>query len=151
MKQYTIGIDPGTATGFAVYNRITNQIECAKTLDFFSVQDACISQYPPQEADIVIEDCRVWRSIYARHEGVDGRRMRKLAQNVGQVKRETGLLIESFKRLGYTVATEPPISQKWDAETVQRITGYKARTSQHARDAMKLCFGVKNLRVMEAA
>lgn len=150
-KKYTIGIDPGKQTGMAVYGRLSDQIEYAKTLDFFSVQDVCLAHYPPQEADVIIEDCQAWKAIYARHGGMDGARMRKLAQNVGQVKRETGLLIETFRRLGYNVVTEPPISKKWDAKTVERVTGYKGRTSQHVRDAIKLAFGVKSVREQQEA
>lgn len=148
MKQYTIGIDPGTATGFAVYNRTTNRIDRAETLDFWSAFDACLV-YLPETVDIIVEDASMNKPRFRTKEGAGVQD--RMSRNVGMVQRESVLLIEGLRRKGYHVHAERPQSAKWDAEAVERITGHKARTSQHARDAIKLCFGVKNLRAMEAA
>lgn len=150
-KRYTMGIDPGVATGVCLYDRQERKIVLAETLDFHGTIDLCRKDYPPDTVDIIIEDCRAHRSLYARYDAKGGMKLRRIAQNVGQVKRETGLLIESLRRLGYTVVTEVPISHKWDSETLRRITGWTKRTSQHARDAVKLAYGVHRVRVQEVA
>lgn len=146
-KQYTIGIDPGSATGFAVYNRTTNKIDRAETLDFWSAFDACLA-YLPEMVDIIVEDCSLNKPRFRTKDGAGVQD--RMSRNVGMVQRESVLLIQGLRRKGYNVHGERPQSEKWDAATAERITGYRQRTSQHVRDALKLCFGVKSLRAVES-
>jgi hypothetical protein len=147
-KQYTIGIDPGTSTGIAVFDRNSRQIVRAETLDFWAAYDLCLAEYPPAICDLIIEDCSKNKvQVYARLNAYRGSRV---AANVGGVKRESQLLIDGLRRRGYNVVAIRPQGSKWDTETVKRITGWNRRVSEHARDAIRLCFGVTNVRAQEA-
>lgn len=142
-KTYTIGIDPGSSTGFAIWHRTERRIAGALTTDFWGVFEA-LAEYPPDVADIIVEDASLNNPTF-RQKGT-GHYQDRLARNVGFVQRESQLLIEGLRRAGYTVIAVRPQSAKWDAATCARFTGFNGRISQHARDAIKLCFGVNHVR-----
>ena len=131
-----IGIDPGVHTGVALYDRGSKKVEEAKTLDFWSALDF-VCTFSKNEIAVVIEDPNLNRPTFLKH-GQEGRE--KISQNVGSNKAEARLLIDGLRKMGYVVRTEKPMSSKWTAEQVKRHTGYEARCSEHARDAIKLCF-----------
>ena len=141
--RYTIGIDPGTHTGFAVYDRAFDAlVECC-ALSFWEAFDLLARDYPPSKAEIIVEDCNLNKSVYAARDHKSTTRMR---EHIGYVKRETALLIEGLERKGYRVVRVRPQSAKWDADYFQRITKWRGRTNEHARDAAKLCHGVRSIR-----
>lgn len=144
-KRYTIGIDPGRSTGFAVYDRETNKILCAQSLTFWDLFKI-LPCYPPRVADVIVEDARLNKPTFREHGDIGARKREKISRNVGSVQAESRLIIEGLQLLGYNVLPIRPAGEKWDAETVARITGYTHRTNEHARDAIRLCYGVKSLR-----
>lgn len=146
-KQFTIGIDPGASTGFAVWDRRVKAITDAATLDFWTIIDRIAEYYPPESCDLIIEDASLNKPRF-RHKAGTGVQDR-MSRNVGQVQRESVLLIEGLRRKGYNVIAVRPQSAKWDAEQCKRYAGYDKRCSQHARDAIKLCAGVNDVRLMQ--
>jgi hypothetical protein len=137
--RFVIGIDPGVRTGLAAYDRQTKVITLAITSDFWGALDLITDSYAPDTAEIVIENPGLNRPTFRQH-GQSGRE--KISQNVGSNKAEARLLIARFLQLGYPVRGIKPTSAKWDAEYVRRVTGYTRRASEHARDAIKLCYGL---------
>ena len=63
----------------------------------------------------------------------------------GSVKRDSVIWQDALTDWGIPFEMVPPRAgaTKWDADTFARITGYKGRTSNHARDAALLVFGRK--------
>ena len=63
----------------------------------------------------------------------------------GSVKRDSVIWQDALTDWGIPFEMVPPRAgaTKWDADTFARITGYKGRTSNHARDAALLVYGRK--------
>lgn len=147
-KRYAIGIDPGTETGIAVYDRQTGQIVLAQTVDFWTLFLEVLKDYPPDQTDVIVEDARLNKPTFAKegdwHMNPDRfiRKREKISRNVGGVQIESRLIIQGLKARGYAVKPIRPSGEKWDARTCQRITGYTGRTSSHARDAIRFCYNV---------
>lgn len=144
-----IGIDGGKQTGVAIWGGEPKQL-LVRTVTFWGCVDLVRAVLDFKEIPnlglkvvgltIVIEDVTKNKPTFRRRgqrEGVIDR----MAQNVGSVKRETELLIERFEQWGLTVKRVPP-SKKLSAATFKRWTGYTGRTSQHARDAAMLVWGM---------
>lgn len=145
-KWYTIGIDPGRNTGVAIYNRMTNKITLALTVTFWELFHDILPGYSPEVVDVVVEDANLNKPTFAKAGDFGAGRREKISRNVGSVQAESRLIIEGLRRLGYTVLAIRPGGKKWDNETVKRLTGYTSRTSQHVRDAIRFCYGVKGVR-----
>ena len=75
------------------------------------------------------------------------RRREKISRDVGQNQREAKLLADGLGRKGYRVRRTRPRSRKLDAEQFRCLTKHQGRTSQHARDAGMLVFGLKRVPV----
>jgi hypothetical protein len=145
-KRYCIGIDPGVHCGVAVFDRWIDQIILARTVGFWTLFREVLPAYPPDQADVIVEDARLNKPTFAKDSDQGGRKREKISRNVGSVQAEGRLIIEGLRLLGYTVAPIKPSGGKWDASTVARITGYTGRASEHARDAIRFCYGVKAIR-----
>lgn len=159
-KRFVVGIDPGVKTGFAVWDREGNRLITVETRDFWGVMLPLIldteNLLPDAEirnttAEIIVEVAHyapVFREQKAK--GKNQNHAARLAQNVGQVMREAKLLAEGLRQCGYTVREVKPLGKKKDAggnysaeadrADFERLTGWTERTSQHARDAARICF-----------
>lgn len=130
-----IGIDPGVHTGFAVWNgREFTEIE---TLPIHKALrrtlDICIENN--FQVTIVFEDARQ-RKWYS------GDTNAKL-QGAGSIKRDCTIWEDFCKEYGLPFQAVPPRKgqTKLTSEYFQKITGWKGRTSNHARDAAILVLG----------
>lgn len=146
-KRYVVGIDPGVKTGFAVWDRNETNFKCVETLDFWAVYRGLTVGfvYSPANTVVVVEVAHhapVFRERKAK--GLNQNHAARLAQNVGQVMREAKLLAEGLRRCGYEVIEKNPLGKKKtaadDKTQFEQLTGWTERTSQHARDAARLCF-----------
>jgi hypothetical protein len=154
-----IGIDPGANTGFAVWNRVRSgqyfsQIECT---DFWGAIDKLeefhLMLCPQHDLKlvVVIEASNLNRSMHASTmDKIAGtpseklRRILKMAQDVGGVKRECELLMKWCERNGITFIAAQPTAKsytKLKADRFTQLTGWKARTNEHSRDAAMLVWG----------
>lgn len=145
--RYVVGIDPGVKTGFSVWDREGKRLLNVETADFwtvfFRVSNAPILRQ--ENTLIVIEVAHYAPTFRGRKDKAENfNTMSRMARNVGQVTREAQLLVEGFRRLGYTVQEQKPLGKAKKAEDdiqqFQRLTGWTERTSQHARDAARMCF-----------
>lgn len=134
-----IGIDPGTRTGIAW--RVDSQQMQVATKSLYDAMELItdlVKRYGVAHTRVWIEDARQNSPVFDR--GQSHAATLKIAQNVGSVKRDTGLLEEHCKRQGVTPLMVRPSSSKWSARMMLAATGI-ARCSQHARDAAKLISG----------
>ncbi len=112
-----------------------------------------LKTYPVECCDLVIEDPsqnlpavfeKTRQKIVEKHgKEKAAKLLERVAESVGRVKGESELLIMGFRDRGYFVYAERPTSAKWDDRAMERYTKYSKRCSQHAKDAAKLCFGIK--------
>lgn len=135
---YSIGIDPGKQTGFAVYNIQFDRFDRIETLTFWSAFGQVLMYDPRLVSRVVIElpdSKHVWHKDASTTKAIQ-----RQAVNVGGVLREAELFAEGIRNAGYKVLTTNPRG-KTDSRIFEKITGWTGRTNQHERDAGLLCFG----------
>ncbi|MCV6612427.1 MAG: hypothetical protein OIF55_16825 [Amphritea sp.] len=133
-----IGIDPDLVkSGVAVTEG--GEILTLDALRFF---DLCqfIDEHKHQ-AVFHLEDVECNKSVYQRNTSQAG--MRKIAQNVGQVKAIGRLLVEYLKGAGAEYKLVRPLvgpikKAKKDAEFFNRQTGWAGKSNEDKRDAALL-------------
>lgn len=147
---YLIGLDPGKKTGVCLYDKSKKIVVKLCTLDFWQVFDlitevAFILRGIDYQGKIAfnIENSALNKPTFAKPE--DGKELtrQKISRNVGSNQRESVLLIEGIRRLGYEVKEVRPTKKaafkgKITVELFKAMTGWKGSSSQHARDAAML-------------
>lgn len=137
-KNLTIGIDCGEHTGLAVYDSADKKIIQIKTTDFFGAI-SLLKTFDREAARVIVEVPSDF--VYARNDFQSGKVRDKMCINIGANRRESQLLAEACRRLGYAVKEVLPVrAKKWTAEQLARYLGITTRTSQHVRDACRLAF-----------
>jgi len=141
LQDVLVGIDCGTTTGLAVMKRATRDL-ILHTSDFWNTYDFIVEKFTPTQVGIFIESPQHIKPSFRRSKNI--RKEKKIAQNVGGVKRETELLIEGIRRAGYLVAEVVPKKTKLTHEQFLTLTGYNKTktTNQHCRDAAMLIYGL---------
>ncbi|MBR1690590.1 MAG: hypothetical protein IJ713_07435 [Oscillibacter sp.] len=136
-----IGIDTGRHTGFAVWDG-TRFVE----LDTKSISAAILetlryaANFGRENVTVYIEDARL-RTWIPREKSLAEFKGR--AQGAGSVKRDASIWEDFCAEEEIRLVKVPPKynTTKLSSEAFARITGYKGRTSEHARDAAMLVFG----------
>lgn len=143
MRQFIIGIDPGTSTGFAVYDAIRDEIVQVHTLSFWSayyaVREYATLDFRENLKVVVIEvpdTKRVWQSSKGNIASVQ-----RTAVNVGSVLRESVLLADGIDGIGIGKCVRVNPRGKTNQERFKQLTGWEGRRlNQHERDACMLCY-----------
>ena len=137
MKKYkfVIGVDPGAKTGFAIWDCKAKEFLSVDTLKIHQAIFVIMQKCNRPDVLVLVEDARkrVWYGDAGRGK----------LQGVGSVKRDCSIWEDLLKDLecDYRLLHPKDIKTKLDSVTFERITGYKFRTSQHARDAAMMCYG----------
>lgn len=136
-----IGIDPGTDCGIAwKIGCQPMQVTTKKLLPAMALLTTLVREHGIARTQIWIEDARQNKPAFHR-KGASPAAMLKIAQNVGAVKRDTGLLEQHCQTLGVKPMMVRPTTAKWDRSMMRAATGITKPCSQHARDAAKLISG----------
>jgi len=139
MPKYAIGIDPGTKTGVAVYSIDEMRFTAISTLTIVEAIDVVRKLYDQHKGGlyIIVEDARQ-RKWY-------GSRSQAKLQGAGSIKRDCKIWEEVTDKLELAnVIFQAPkkSTTKVSADYFKRLTGWKGRTSEHARDAAMLVQGL---------
>lgn len=140
---FVLGIDAGKHTGLAVWRRSARGFVALETLDFWTAYDFIRENYPPDNAEIVIEVPDAKRHLYARLDNAGaGRGRERMAANVGSNRREAELLAERFEYEFYKVKRVSPVkAKKWTHAEFVRLTKWPGKSNEHQRDAARLVIG----------
>lgn len=138
MKKIQIGIDPGVKTGIALWDAEQKAFIAIQTLkihEAMRVVETAIQNNGKENIRVRFEDARL-RSWF-------GNSGREQLQGAGSVKRDSKIWDEFLQDQGVEFQPVAPRANttKTDQKQFQKITGYKERTSNHARDAALLVFG----------
>ena len=137
-----IGIDTGVHTGIAVWDSEKGKFVYLDTLKIHEALNI-VSSYAYKDIPLCVrfEDARQrkWIPFAKNMTGELGR-----AQGAGYVKAHCQIW-EDFlrdKNIPFEMIAPRRNVTKLSAEQFERITGYKGRTSEHARDAAMLVYGL---------
>jgi hypothetical protein len=140
-----IGIDPGVQNGYAVMR--DGVFTCLDTRSFWELIDALTPlEFMAESKVVYIENPNVNRPVFVK-KGANAKGYLRIAQNVGSNKRDAQLIIEFCQSKKIPCVTVAPLRgayHKPDAKTFYNLTGCKGKTSQHARDAAMLIYGIKH-------
>lgn len=121
MTEIAIGIDPGTNTGFAVWN-ITEQ-------RFESI--ACMKIHKAiEEITFMADMCKLHITFE------DARKRNKRDCSIWE-----DFLTDS--KIPFRMVAPMNIKTKLKADAFKRMTGWQGQTNEHSRDAAMMVFGVK--------
>lgn len=138
MTKIAIGIDPGVKTGFAVWDMEEKKFLKIATISIVEAF-SFILDYKLNDYEIVIrfEDARQ-RKWYG-----DNSEAKK--QGAGSVKRDSAIWQEFCEYHEFEYLAVPPQrgATKWFIGRFKKITGWYSQTSEHARDAAMLVFGMQ--------
>lgn len=125
--RYHIGIDPGTNTGFAIWDR---HDKCFVAICTCSIHEAMfrlldLMKEHPGQVYVRFEDARL----------ISGSNMK--SQGAGSIKRDCNIWQDFLTDYKIPFAGRAPQKQmtKWSDEFFKRQTGWAGMTSNHARDA----------------
>lgn len=136
-----IGIDTGHDTGLAVWDSGRRAFREVATMKIHKALESVVyySENYPGQVTVVFEDARQrkWLPKDATSSEYRGHLM-----GAGSVKRDSVIWQDALTDWGIPFEMVPPRAgaTKWTADTFRRITGYKGRTSNHARDAALLVY-----------
>lgn len=137
-----IGIDPGTHTGFAVWDTRQGAFLRLETLPLHRALDEarklalmCRDEWR-ESVQVVFEDARQ-RKWYGT-----GNANAKL-QGAGSVKRDCAIWEAMLKDYGIPYIAKAPVkgATKVSADYFRTISGWQERTTEHSRDAAMLVIG----------
>lgn len=135
--RFAIGIDPGTKTGVAVWDRESREFKEVRTLEILEAVELLKSYWAGNEESPVF--VRIEDPNQRKWFGNSGR---EKLQGAGSVKRDFKIfktLLEKEK-IPYQACSPKDLRTKVKAELFQKITGYQGKTSEHARDAALMVF-----------
>lgn len=134
---YYIGIDPGKDTGYALYEKKDKRLIEVRTMLIHEAMDELRKwlQFYSNMTLIRIED--------ARKRKVFGKTDRERLQGAGSIKRDCIIWEDFLKDLKANFEMVAPRDNKTKMKepAFLRMTGWKGRSSNHARDAATLVYG----------
>lgn len=135
--RYFVGIDCGTHTGLAVWDSRRKEFTELATLPIHrALQRVRLLSLNEEGIFVVVEDARQRKWF--------GSAGREQLQGAGSVKRDSSIWDDFLTDYDIPHRMQPPLkgATKWTAEGFTRVTGWKGRTSEHARDAALLVYGM---------
>ncbi len=136
-----IGIDPGTHTGLAVWDSDQKKFLELKTCSIVEAIDE-VREIARVTADVTVifEDAKQRKYLPRERSNSE---YRGHLMGAGSVKRDCSIWEEALSKSGIRYYAIPPRKglTKMQAATFRSLTGWKGRTSNHARDAAMLVIG----------
>ena len=140
MAKILVGIDPGVNTGLAVWSHSERKFCEVVTASIVGAMKIVRDYAVEHDVTIYTEDARK-RKWIPREKSLS--QFKGRAMGAGSVRRDSQIWEEFAAYYDIPIVLLPPRqgATKWSAEYFARVTGWKARTSNHARDAALLVFG----------
>lgn len=137
MKEIVIGIDSGVNTGLAVWDAAEKALIDVKTVKIHKAMEIVLTTHElnPDKVFVRVEDARKRKWF--------GKAGREQLQGAGSIKRDAAIW-EDFltdHKIPFEMVAPKNNKTKVNADHFKRLTGWKERTNEHARDAAFLCFG----------
>ena len=127
-----IGIDPGVNTGFATLS--DGRFHKIQTMTIIEAQEYVLQLHEATQIYVRVEDARK-RTWF-------GSKGKEALQGAGSIKRDCQVWEEflTHYNISHEFVAPKDNTTKLDAKRFNLVTGWKGRTSEHARDAAGLLF-----------
>lgn len=131
-----IGIDTGTKTGLAVWDKSKKSLSNVATMKIHEAMSYVLTTYHDYEPNILV------RVEDARKRKWFGNSGKEQLQGAGSIKRDAVIWEDFLKDLGcdYEMVAPKNNKTKLTEEYFKKLTGWQGRTSEHSRDACMLVF-----------
>lgn len=136
-----IGIDPGTHTGLAVWDDKKKELSYLETLPIHralrKVQKFYMDNHGLFDIMVIFEDARQ-RTWFGQDKNTNAK-----LQGAGSIKRDCSIWEDFLTDYEIPFRAIPPIKggTKVSDKYFKMLTGWKGKTSNHARDAAMLVIG----------
>lgn len=135
--RYVVGIDCGTKTGCAVWDRKEAKFVSVETLKIHQALDRVLGFYrlfATEGVFVRVEDARLRKWFGSNTRGKE--------QGAGSIKRDSKIWEEFLidHEIPHEMVAPAKGLTKWGAEAFASTTKWKEKCSEHARDAGMLCF-----------
>jgi hypothetical protein len=149
-----VGIDPGTVTGFAVWDAAERKLWRVESMMLHQAMTAVLDiraqkgtrgmPLEPGQLLVIFEDARTLRISGGRMENEQKKYGAAVREGVGSIKRDCAIWEEFLEDHGiaYQCKKWTRGTTKWDADYFKRTTGWVGTTNNHARDAAVIVFGL---------
>jgi hypothetical protein len=134
-----VGIDPGVNTGLATWCPKSRRLGGVQSMSAVRAMNAVLQLHQRGELlRVVFEDARLRQWF--------GTKGREALQGAGSIKRDCSMWQEflEFHGIPYKAVSPQGKGAKFDAAAFERLTGWRERTNEHARDAAMLVYGIKS-------
>jgi len=137
MSRYLVGVDPGVKTGVAVWDRKRKKFQHIMTTTItyaLGYVSSLIDNEGRGSVEVRYEDARKRKWF--------GRKGREALQGAGSIKRDCSIWEEylTANDINHKAIAPQANTTKLSAAQFEKMTGYKLRTSEHARDAAMLVY-----------
>lgn len=135
MRELYVGLDAGTHTGVAVWDKTNERLILVETMTITQAMLYVRGLAETNDVVVYLEDARL-RSWF----GASGR---EKLQGAGSVKRDCSIWETFCKEQDIELRKVAPKNNytKLNAEQFRRYTGWQGRSSEHGRDAAMMVFG----------
>jgi hypothetical protein len=135
-----IGIDPGTKTGIAVWDTEKQAFLSIRTEKLHEALQVVSDFHCMWRIQVFIEDPNTWKPFRGN------KTSNAKIQGAGSIKRDFAIWKEFFedKKIPYTRIRLQGTMKKIRPDTFQRLSGWSQITSEHARDAAMMVFGMRH-------
>lgn len=132
---FIVGIDPGTKTGFAVWDRQRKVFTAVTSVMIHEAFDL-LTRMAPGSFFVRVEDARQRKWF--------GNAGREKLQGAGSIKRDCTIWEDYLKANHVLFELVPPKANKTkvSSDWFKKATGWQWQTNEHARDAGLLIFGL---------
>jgi hypothetical protein len=141
--RFVIGIDPGSNTGWASWDRKEREfVEIRAMSPAQTIIELHKLHTLKLPVEVVCEDARL-RKWYGDADKRQARSGAGIREGVGAVKARCADIEEACKILDIPCRMVKPKAgtSKWTADYFRKITGWALRTNEHGRDAAILVYG----------
>jgi hypothetical protein len=136
MTHLYVGIDPGTETGWAIWDRDQKRLTDMRTMTCVEAMVQVAMMHRAGSLGLVVfEDS----NLHGRRDKSPG-----AAMGAGSIRRECAIWREwlEIHQIPYRAVSARQKGAKLSAEQFVKLTGKAGRTSQHARDAAMMVWGM---------
>lgn len=143
--RYFIGIDTGTNTGLAMWNRENKYLSHCETLPIHRALEFVRSTFQFQNIDAVTGGkCFVRVEDARKRKFFKGENFAAKQQGAGSIKRDAVIWEDALTdwHIDFEMIKPGATSASRTEEYFKQVTGWKGRTSHHARDAAWIVHGI---------